>query len=94
MYVTKHAIGVYGTSHPTRTWKEQFSQFPPIQESIYNNKLPPLVEVGNGTFRVEAFIIQYSKKDLKPSGGVLLGKILETGERTFAEFEADGMFFR
>jgi len=34
MYVTKHAIGVYGHRPARRSWQEQFLRLPPVQESI------------------------------------------------------------
>ena len=34
MYVTKHAIGVYGHRPAHRSWQEQFLRLPPLQEAI------------------------------------------------------------
>ena len=34
MYVTKHAVGLYGHRPATRSWQEQFQRLPPVQEAI------------------------------------------------------------
>jgi hypothetical protein len=88
MYVTKHAIGVYGKGRPKFKWAENFSKFADIQESIYRAELPPLVFKGEGPFKVEAFMVNHNKQTGKPLYGILLGTLVNTGERTLANFAA------
>jgi hypothetical protein len=41
MYVTKHAVGLYGHRAPTRSWQEQFQRLPPVQEAIHVRATAP-----------------------------------------------------
>ena len=90
MYVTKHAIGVYGKGRPKYKWEETQTRLAAVQEAIYHQELPPLVDKGTGLFKVEAYMINHSKRTGKPQSGVVLGTLVETGERTLANIDASG----
>ena len=48
MYVTKHAIGIYGHRPARRSWQEQFLRLPPVQESIKVGAHPLAARVSGG----------------------------------------------
>jgi len=85
MYITKHAVGIYGKSRPHISWTAQFANFHVIQQSILDTRLPSLVKEGKGPFKVEAFMISFNKEN-KPLYGVALGTLVETGRRALANF--------
>ena len=92
MFVTKHAIGIYGKGRPKYKWEETHARLAAVQEAIYHLELPPLVDKGTGLFKVEAYIINHSKRTGKPQSGVVLGTLVETGERTLADIDASGQY--
>ena len=91
MYITKHAVGIYGKGRPKTGWAEQSSKFPSVQQLITDTALPPLVTKGEGPLKVEAFIIRYDKSSSSPKFGVALGTLTATGERTLAMIDANGL---
>ena len=92
MYVTKCAIGVYGKGRPKYKWEEIHARLAAVQEAIYHLELPPLVNKGTGPFKVEAYMISHNKKTGKPQYGVVLGTLVETGERSLANIDASGQY--
>jgi len=93
MFITKHAIGIYGKSKPLTPWSHQFPHFPLIQKSIHSAKLPPVIEKAEGIFKVEAYMISYHKKTFKPVYGVAIGTIVSSGRRAIANISGTSIFF-
>jgi acetyl-CoA C-acetyltransferase len=83
-YATKHAVGLYGNSPPTRRWNDLDAS--PWQAEIDRQALPSLEREASGPFTIEAFVIRHDR-DGAAHDGVCLGR-LGSGRRALALIDA------
>lgn len=78
-YLTKHAVGVYATAPGPRPWQPLDNV--PLQAEVDRHRGPPLADVGNGTFTIEACTVKFRGDE--PDGAILVGR-LASGARGVA----------
>jgi len=84
-YVTKHAIGVYGTTPPSRPWTTVDAAA--IQATIHSEPHPALVEEPRGSGTIETYTVVYDREG-EPVRGVVVGR-LDDGRRFLANTPSD-----
>jgi acetyl-CoA C-acetyltransferase len=84
-YVTKHAIGVYGTTPPSRPWTTVDAAA--IQATIDSELHPALVEEPQGSGTIETYTVVYDREG-EPVRGVVVGR-LDDGRRFLANTPSD-----
>jgi len=84
-YVTKHAIGVYGTTPPSRPWTTVDAAA--IQATIDSEPHPALVEEPQGSGTIETYTVVYDREG-EPVRGVVVGR-LDDGRRFLANTPSD-----
>ena len=84
-YLTKHAIGVYATSPPSRPWMAVDGAA--VQRTVDAEPGPALVESPNGTAVIETYTVLYDREG-GPVRGVVIGR-LDDGRRFLANTPAD-----
>jgi acetyl-CoA C-acetyltransferase len=84
-YLTKHAIGVYATSPPSRPWTPVDGAA--LQRAVDAEPGPALVEAPHGAAAIETYTVLYDR-DGAPVRGVVIGR-LDDGRRFLANTPAD-----
>lgn len=88
-YMTKHAVGVYGTTPPSRPW-----QRPPretVQEAVDAIPHPAAVEHAEGRARIETYTVLHDREGAAHDAIVIAR--LGDGRRVFANVDADRDLF-
>jgi acetyl-CoA C-acetyltransferase len=84
-YVTKHAIGVYGTTPPKRPWRPVDAAA--LQRAIDAEPAPAFVERPGGAGTIETYTVAYDR-DGAPARGIVFGR-LDDGRRFLANTPTD-----
>jgi acetyl-CoA C-acetyltransferase len=84
-YLTKHAIGVYATSPPSRPWTPVDGAA--LQRAVDAEPGPTLVESPHGAGSIETYTVLYDREGA-PVRGVVIGR-LDDGRRFLANTPAD-----
>jgi len=84
-YLTKHAVGVYGTTPPSRPYAVVDSAR--LQAAIDGEPHPALVESPSGAGTIETYTVLHDR-DGEPIRGIVIGR-LDDGRRFLANTPAD-----
>lgn len=75
-FLSKHAIGLYGTSAPSQGWRE--TDKAALQSRVVTQVIPEISNFAEGRAIIETFSVEFSRKG--PKRGFILGR-LEDGRR-------------
>ena len=84
-YMTKHAVGIYGTAPPVRPWERPAREA--LQARIDGLAHPPAVPTATGRARIETYTVLHDR-DGVASNAIIVAR-LDDGTRTFANLEPD-----
>ena len=88
-YMTKHAVGVYGTIAPARPWRRLDRERQ--QSSIEALLRPPYVTSATGGARVETYTVLHDREGA-PHEGIVIARLAD-GRRTLANTAPDPALF-
>ncbi len=88
-YMTKHAVGIYGATPPSRAWHR-----PPretVQAAVDATPHPIAVERGEGPARIETYTVLHDREGA-PNDAIVIARLTD-GRRVFANVDADRDLF-
>ena len=88
-YMTKHAVGVYGTTPPAKPWER-----PPretVQARVDATPHPTAVEHGEGRGRIETYTVLHDREGA-PHEAIIVARLAD-GRRVFTNVDADRDLF-
>ena len=83
-FVTKHSLGIYSTTPPTKAWQRENPE--DYQAEILAQQHPPFTEQPTGTGTIETYTVIHNREG--PERGLVIGR-LEDGTRFLAETPDD-----
>jgi len=84
-YLSKHATGIYSASPLRGSWQRESSS--KIQTRIDAMASPEFVETANGAAEIETYTVCFNRTEAVR--GIVIGRLLETGQRFLANTNAD-----